>query len=451
MLSLAMKTSFARNTVWMTLGQGLRLVIQAFYFVQMARSLGVRNYGAFISVVAVVGIVYPFASLGSGNLLVKNVARQPSSFAAYWGRALTVTLTFGTALLLLVLALAGFVLPREIPWTLVLLIAASDIFGLNIITQASQAFQAFEHLHWTAAINIMMSGGRLAGALILVAIHPHPSALQWGYIYFGCTAVVIIISLLLVLIKLDGPRIDRDTFRSEMREGFFFSASQTSQTVYNDIDKTMLARLSTLDAAGIYGAAYRIIDVSFVPVSAMLWSAYPSFFRAGMRGISASLQYAKPLLLKALGYSGIVCALLLISSGIVPYILGPEYTATAEALRWLAVLPILKAMHYFLSDTLTSAGYQAVRTGIQASVAVFNVLLNMWIIPAYSWRGAAWSSIASDGALVCGVGAAVFILSRRLAASSGDRASLAGPTNDQKVSGELIVGSSLSSESLPAE
>ena len=80
-----LKTALARNTVWMMGGQGLRLIIQAVYFIEMARSLGVRNYGAFIGVVAMVGIVYPFASLGSGNLLVKNVSRERSLFSVYWG------------------------------------------------------------------------------------------------------------------------------------------------------------------------------------------------------------------------------------------------------------------------------------------------------------------------------------------------------------------------------
>ena len=44
------------------------------------------------------------------------------------------------------------------------------------------------------------------------------------------------------------------------------------------------------------------------------------------------------------------------------------------------------------------------------------------MIPAYSWRGAAWSSIASDSLLLCGFGTAVLILLRR-------SQSLAGPTN----------------------
>ncbi len=175
----------------------------------------------------------------------------------------------------------------------------------------------------------------------------------------------------------------------------------------------MLARLGTLDATGIYGAAYRLVDVSFVPISALLYSAYPNFFRAGSKGISASFGYAKPLLRRTLIYSTFICVVLFLSAGIVPHILGSEYARTAEALRWLAPLPILKGLHYFLADSLTGAGHQGLRASLQAGVAVFNVLVNLWLIPAYSWRGAAWSSIASDALLVCGTSAAIYILSRR--------------------------------------
>ncbi len=419
MLTTILKNSVARNTLWMTAGYGLRLIIQALYFIEIARSLGVRNYGAFIGVVALVGIVYPFGSLGGGNLLIKNVSRDNTRFATYWGRALVTTAVVGTVLLLGVLLISHFVLPLEIPRLLVLHVAAADILGLNIITICAQAFQAFERLKWTAACYVMMTGGRLIGALILVAHFPHPSALQWSYLYLGCTAVVAAMTSGLVCVKLGLPQFAWASFRGEMREGFYFSASQTAQTVYNDIDKTMLTRLGTLEATGIYGAAYRIIDVSFVPVSALLWSSYPSFFRAGACGITASLNYAKPLLRRALAYAGLMCVALLVSSRFVPYFLGPEYMLTAEALRWLAVLPVLKAVHYFLSDTLTGAGYQSIRTSLQACVAVFNVLLNLWIIPAYSWRGAAWSSIASDGALVLGVGTAVLLLSMRSSQNAG--------------------------------
>lgn len=413
MLRQLSKNKLALNTIWMTAGQGLRLVIQALYFVEIARSLGTRNYGAFISVVALVGIAFPFGSLGSGNLLIKNVARDKTRFPVYWGRALAFTLAIGCLLLLIVCSIARLVLPPAIPLLLVALVAAADIFGLNIITISAQAFQAFERLNWTATITVMMSGGRLIGALILIAIHPQPTALEWGYLYLGATAVVTLISLCLACVKLGMPKFSAPRSFAEMREGFYFSTSQAAQTIYNDIDKTMLARLSTLEATGIYGAAYRIIDVSFVPVSALLWSSYPNFFRAGSDGIVAAWNYAVPLLRRAILYGVAICVALLVCANLLPYFLGSEYASAVEALRWLAVLPILKSIHYFFSDTLTGSGHQGVRTSVQLAIAALNVLANLWLIPAFSWRGAAWSSIASDAALAAATGTAVFLLSRR--------------------------------------
>ena len=413
MLQRLINTKLSRNTAWMTAGQGLRLTIQAFYFVEMARSLGTRNYGAFLSVVALVGIVFPFGSLGSGNLLVKNVSRDCNLFPPYWGRALAFTACIGMVLLAVVCLVAQFVLPPAIPLLLVVLVAAADILGLNILTISAQAFQAFEQLNWTASITVIMSGGRLLGALILIALHPHPTALQWGFLYASSTAVVATLAAVLVCVRLGLPRLQIPRSHAELREGFYFSTSQVAQTIYNDIDKTMLARLSTLEATGIYGAAYRIIDVSFVPVSALLWSSYPHFFRTGAEGIAAAWSYAGPLLQRALLYAAVVCAALLASASLLPYFLGAEFAPAAEALRWLAVLPILKAVHYFFSDTLTGSGHQALRASIQLGVAAANVLINLWLIPAYSWRGAAWSSIASDLTLAVAVGVAVFVLSRR--------------------------------------
>jgi len=408
-----LKSSLVRNTLWMMSGQGLRLVIQAAYFTVIARSLGPSNYGAFIGVVALVGIAYPFGMLGSGNLLVKNVSRNRAVFAEYWGQALAVTAISTAVLFTAIVLLSRTLLPGSIPIRLVILVAGADLFGFSLITLSAFAFQAFECLKWTAAVNVLMSSGRLVGALALVSLHRHPTALQWGYVYCVATAAVVLFSLLLVTVKLGWPDFNIHRSARELREGFYFSASISAQTVYNDIDKIMLARLGTLDGTGIYGAAYRLVDVSFVPISSLLAAAYPSFFRKGADGVSATLHYANRLLTKGMVYVTVITIAILAGAGLVPYVLGPEYERSVEALRWLAFIPVLRASHYFLSDALTGAGYQGIRTGIQTATAVFNVLINLWLIPQYSWRGAAWASLASDGLLAVGIGLAVFILNRQ--------------------------------------
>jgi O-antigen/teichoic acid export membrane protein len=47
------------------------------------------------------------------------------------------------------------------------------------------------------------------------------------------------------------------------------------------------------------------------------------------------------------------------------------------------------------------------------SVAAINVLLNLWLIPAYSWRGAAWASLLTDGLLAISLWCAIQFLSRK--------------------------------------
>ncbi len=412
MLRAQIKSKLARNTLWMSLGQGLRLVVQAVYFTIIARTLGANHYGSFVGVAALVGIVYPFGALGSGHLLVRSVARNKTDFPTAWGDALVTTAICSSFLIVFVLLISRTLLPGTIPVNLVLVVAIADIPGVSLITIAGHSFQAFEHMKWVALITLLVSVNRLLGALVLIMLHSHPTALEWGYVYLICTAVTATISIAIACFRLGFPQLRLRRSVRDLWHGFHFSVTLSAQTIYNDIDKTMLARLSTLSATGIYGAAYRIIDVSFSPVLALLYSAYPNFFRRGSAGINSSFSYAKPLMGRAMGYAALIACGLLLCAGAVPYVLGPEYAETTLALRWLSPLPLLKATHYFLADSLTGAGHQGLRSGIQAGVALFNVVINLWLIPRYSWMGAAWSSIASDALLAISVGTAVYVLSR---------------------------------------
>jgi len=64
---------------------------------------------------------------------------------------------------------------------------------------------------------------------------------------------------------------------------------QLRTTVYNDIDKVMLSKLSDFASTGIYAAAYRIIDVSMKPGAIPGWRSVPRVFRRGVAGMSATI------------------------------------------------------------------------------------------------------------------------------------------------------------------
>lgn len=73
---------------------------------------------------------------------------------------------------------------------------------------------------------------------------------------------------------------------------------------------------------------------------------------------------------------------------------------------------MLKAVYYFLRDVLTGPGIERSVAQFMQGVAVFHALINMRILPAYSWRAAVQSSIASEALQACGDCTAVFPSSR---------------------------------------
>ncbi len=394
------QSTLARNSVWMFLGYGVRIIVQAGYFVLIARALGPREYGAFVGATALIAIVGPLGGMGAGSLLIKNVSRDKSLFAVYWGNALFLLAVSGVVLLGGIVLVAHWILPPTIPMLLILLICLSDLIGARISDVAAQCFQAMERLGYTANFSLLPYVLRMISAGIVFLVWHRASAMTWGWFYLGSTVVSCVIAVTVTNRKLGMPRLELSRIPSELKEGFYFGAGFSAQTIYNDIDKTMLASLSTLDATGIYAAAYRVIDVAFMPVRSVLYAANSSFFRTGQQGIAASFAYAKKLLPRMAGFSVLAFAGLYLLAPLFPLIIGKEFARTVEALRWLALLPLLKTIHYLLSDAVACAGYQGWRSAAQVSVAVFNVALNLWLIPLYSWRGAAWASLASDGALV---------------------------------------------------
>src|SRR5271156_725567 len=81
----------SRNASWLFLGQGTNLLLQAGYFILLARLLGVREYGVFAGAFAVVNLVTPYSALGAQMLFMRHVMVDRVRAAVYWGNSVAVT------------------------------------------------------------------------------------------------------------------------------------------------------------------------------------------------------------------------------------------------------------------------------------------------------------------------------------------------------------------------
>jgi O-antigen/teichoic acid export membrane protein len=388
-----------RDTTHLSIGQGFRLIIQAAYFVLIARSLGPDGYGAFVTVVAMAALLGPFSGLGTTNLFIKNVRSGKREASICWGNGILLTVLSGTLLSCLGVGLSALLHLKTVP-LMVAIVCVADLVLLKVTELAAFGFAAMDQMKQTSIQSVVVSLLRLGGIVVLVVI-AHPVTLDlWVFTYLLTTLLGTLYALVKAGQLWGGPVVDLRALREDATEGVFFSVAGSATTIYNDIDKIMLSRLADLAATGVYGAAYRVIDVTMTPVRSLAAAAYPHFFRKGVGGLAQTYPYALSLIAKTSIYGAFASAGLWLAAPILPHILGNQYQAVLPAVRWLALIPLLRCLHSFMADALSGAGLQRIRTGIQVMVALVNIGLNVVILPRYSWRGAAWTSLGCDGLLV---------------------------------------------------
>ena len=216
----------ARNTLWSLGGSGMRLLIQAVYFIIIARCLGPGQYGGFVAATALTAVISPFVGLGYGALLIKNVSRDRRLFSEYWGNGLMMTLVSGSVLTFLAVAFCRLVLPRSIPLLVIALISVSDLIFMKLLDMGTWAFQSVERLSGNAQLNVLVSLTRLIGIAGLALAVSHPGVMAWSAVYLAGSIVAALVAVAWVTFSLGKPKLALHRIRGEGVEGFYFSVGQ---------------------------------------------------------------------------------------------------------------------------------------------------------------------------------------------------------------------------------
>jgi O-antigen/teichoic acid export membrane protein len=391
-------SSMAQNAGWLFAGQGLGLVLQAGYFVLLARLLGPLQYGIYAGAFAFASLVAQYSALGTGTVFLRYVSSDHSAFAVYWGNILVVTSVVGGGLVV-ALDLLGSRLLNPASAALVLLAAIGNCVCAQLTIESGRVFQTFEKMRLTALLNLLTNLVRTVGAAaMLIGMH-HATAWQWALVSTLVSALAAAATVATITFQFGRPRFDVHLFVRRGAEGFGFAVAMSTSSLYNDLDKTMLSHYGMNRDNGIYSMAYRIVDVATIPIFAIRDAAMPRFFKLGRDGIQAPTELAYRLLRRALALGALGSVVMFLAAPLIPLVVGRGFAEGAVALRWLCPIPLFRSIHQMTGCALTGAGMQRYRTATQLTAATLNFFLNLWLIPKWGWHGAAWSSLCTDAAL----------------------------------------------------
>jgi O-antigen/teichoic acid export membrane protein len=397
-------SKFAQNVGWMIFGQGSGVLLQAAYFIVLARLLGPLQYGIYSGAFAYTNLVANYSTVGMGMIFMRRVTKDHENHAVYWGNILMTTAVVGPTIVLILQLVAKSVLNPESAALVIMAGIANCVFA-PLTIETARVFQTYEQMRLTALMNLLTNFLRAVAAVSLLLTLHTASAGQWAFAAMALSGVSALISVLLVSTRFGWPRFRPSVPPKEAGEGIGYSFANSTSQVYNDIDKTLLSHFGMNQATGVYTMAYRVLDIATIPIYAVRDAAMPRMFKMGHDGPAPGAQMARELLKKTLPVSIAISVILYFAAPLIPLLLGKGFVESQQALRWLCIIPIFRVVHQMTGTALAGAGLQPYRTAAQVIAGAFNFAVNWWLIPytaahmGTGWLGAAWSSIATDALL----------------------------------------------------
>ena len=386
------------------------------------RFLGQEGFGLYSAVLAYAYIASFLGDLGLYSLMVRDISQaqgpKEERFIAsniFTLRLCALLLSLGGGFLVALLFLRHESLPL-----LPLLIASLQYLFLGLTQVLAGIFQKRLEIKFLAASELF---GRVTTLLLLfffISIVQNASLLTRVSLTLGAFsagALIIIALNIMWARKLVNLTIQSDFsfWAKAIKDSFPIGLSVVLTVIYFKLDTLLLAFLRSESEAGLYSAAYRILEVIIFFPAAFVGLLMPQLSRFALVDRERFWKFFKAggeaLLITTPPMS---VGIYLKAEDIMRFVAGQEFLSAAGTLRLLAGAIFMISFGSLFSNALIAKRKQWRLAGIYFIGAVFNVAANVMVIPRWGYNGAALTTLLTEALVTSAMLASLEIrISRR--------------------------------------
>ncbi|MFL5844532.1 MAG: flippase [Solirubrobacteraceae bacterium] len=418
--------TIVRNTALQAGAEVLTKLASLAFYVVMARELGSAGFGDYMFALSLVVLLTSLAGFGTDGLLTREVSRDRDELhRLFWNSiALKVVLGLATTAIALLVSILGDYSPAVN--AAIVLLALGTLLELLAKTIGA-TFLAYDDLRPVAAGLILQRFSTAAGGII--ALVAGAGIAPVAAIYLGGAALGLAsVTLSLYRHELRPRReISIRRAREVAAQAVPFGLMLIFSTIIFRIDATMLSLFKGPEAVGLYSAAYRALEsVLFLPY-AIENALFPTFSRLA-RATQPTLASVYEGGLKAIAVitAPLGVAFLLFGGPLLELLYGTEYGDAERAMHWLGGAAVLYGISFLSVSLLAAQRKTRVLAWTVGSVMVFNIVLNLLVIPRYSLDGAAAVTTITEAVQALALG----VLARRVA----------GPVSVRRITTSPVLG-----------
>ncbi len=390
---IGIRALLVRNLTIQAVSEAVALACGLASAVLLSRHLGVAGYGVFNYAFAFIYFFLTLNDLGLNTVAVREISREP-------GRADVVI----GSLLSLRIVLAGGVLAAA--WITIWLWPMDEalrrplalfalILPLTALNAPALIFQTAMRFEFAATAQIVTRVTGLA-FMALMALAGRGVTAMLGALLAAELCGIIVTWLLAKRLVRIAWRFDTSQWRTLLRAALPLAVGILLASIVNRIDFIMLERMASIEAVGLYGAAYRVTSMLEKFPLFVMSTLYPIMSRLAVDdGPRLREVYVRALWRFAATGAVIGAAVAIAAPWLLSAVFGEPYRAAAPALRWLVCATACLFLAMTGGNLLIAAGRARDNAVALAAGAVVNVGLNLLLIPTRGIEGAALATAAS--------------------------------------------------------
>ena len=391
----------AYNTIVQFAGKAVTTVIGVMTLSLLTRYLSVTGYGEYTIVFAFLGIFAVIADFGLFSITVRDIAQTPDQKEKIFGNVFTLRIVLAIGLLILAPLVAYFIPKYNHDIKAGIGICAFASFFVLLNQTLVAIFQV--NLRMEKFVIIDTAGRAMILALVILCIKERLGFLSIIAANSLGNLATLILSLVLarpfIKIRL---RFDREYLRHLIPEVLPLGAVVILGVVYSKIDQIILSLFWGSWEVGIYGAPYKILEIlvslpvmfvgSVLPIISKYLADHDSrFFESLQRAFDFLALMALPT----------VFGVFAVAPAIIRVFAGRDFAPSAPLLRILILAAGLIFFGTLAGSTIIAAGLQKRLVKIYVISTTFNIVLNLILIPIYSFYAAAVITVLTE-AWACG-------------------------------------------------
>ena len=385
------------NTSWLLGERVLRMVVSLFVGIYVARYLGPEGFGLLSYTMSFVWLFSSLASFGLDDILVRELVQSPEKRnnllgTVFWLKVCG-TVVMGTAIALVLQLKAE---EEQTFWMIAIitfgfLFQATNVVDFYFQSQVQSKFavraQAFQLL--------------ITSLFKIYLVWIQAELIWFAFALMLDQAVVAVLFLIMYRWKIEWFPFFSFTWtqaKKLMRDAWPLIFAGMVVSVYMKIDQVMLKEMLNTKAVGVYAAAVKLCEAWYFVPGVITASLFPALIEARKKSELLYDERVQKLYdLMVWGSVAVAIPTTLLADWIILILYGADFQEAADILSiyiWTGVFVTLgiASSKWLIAENLQR--YLFFRTALGA---LLNVGCNLWLIPIYGIKGAAFATLVAHG------------------------------------------------------